>query len=156
MENDANEIIPGLWQGAAPPSPESVLGDGFTALVLCARDFQPKTEEFPGVVVVHAPFDDTEKPSKDQLDTAVWASAQVEQLHKKAHKVLVTCQAGINRSGLVVALALHRIKGWPGDFCIQVVKQKRVPFGRTWDPYCPEPLCNSAFRQFILRACPRK
>lgn len=154
MENDANEIIPRLWQGAAPPSPESVLEDGFTALFLCARGMPFESETFPGVLTVRAPFNDTENPSEKERSVAVKAAQHVKLLHDQGHNVLVTCQAGINRSGLVVALALHLIKGWKGEFCIEVIRQKRIPFGLTWDPYCPQPLCNSAFREIVLKTCP--
>jgi len=125
---DANEIAPGLWQGSKPPMDGTVKGRGFTHLVLCAREWQPSDELFPGVQVIHAPNDD--HPAYGHLDreklrTAIVAARQVAEAIKKGGMALVTCAQGINRSGLVSALALHFLYGWSGSQCIDRVRKKR-------------------------------
>ncbi|WP_301119855.1 protein-tyrosine phosphatase family protein [Mycolicibacterium fortuitum] len=49
--------------------------------------------------------------------------------------VLVHCQAGLNRSSLIVARALHIREGWPGERIIAHLRAKRSP----------AVLCNPAF-----------
>jgi len=44
---------------------------------------------------------------------------------KDGDKVLVTCVAGVNRSGLVVALAIHEFMGCSGKACIDLVRKNR-------------------------------
>lgn len=123
---DAHEIVPGLWQGSLPETGDTVARAGFQTLVLCARDYQPTSAEFPEVNVIHAPFDDERKLGEPSLRTAVQAASSVARLLLQGEKILVTCFAGINRSGLVVALALHRAFGYSGRSCIELVRRRRV------------------------------
>ena len=148
MENDADEIIKNLWMGAAPPRGGSVLDDGFTVIVLRAEEFQPEANEFPGVKeVIHAGFDDTNDPPPGMFDIAEEAATLVAHYVRAGEKVLVTCMAGLNRSGLVTAWALHKLKGWPGGYCLHTVREKRKPNRRVLTPYDPAPLCNKAFQK---------
>ena len=149
MENDADEIIPRLWQGSAPPNTRSVAQDGFTAVVLCAWEYQP--ESFEGVQhVLRCPIDDVRNPSESHFKLAFETGEKVARLHSEGHNILVACMAGLNRSGLVSAFSLHLIHGWPGNFCAELIKQKRKPFARSWDPYYPDPLNNRAFLARVL------
>ena len=67
---------------------------------------------------------------------AVWAHAR----WAAGDRVLVRCQAGLNRSGLVTALVLM-LAGWePAD----AVRQLRVARS-------PHALCNAAFVAWLLR-----
>lgn len=72
----------------------------------------------------------------------------LEQLHEIADKVneyrakgttLVHCQAGLNRSGLVSALALHK-SGMKAADAIALLREKRSRLV----------LCNGAFRNYLL------
>ncbi len=121
---DAHEIIPGLWQGGAPPSGDDVAKAGFDLLVLCATGWQPPSEDFPGVGVIRAPFDD-HVLNVDERGTARRAARMVASALKAGRKVLVTCVAGINRSGLVTALAIHERMGYSGKACVELVRGKR-------------------------------
>ena len=127
-ELDAHEIGVRLWQGAFPPSGPKVREAGFDMVVLCARELQLPPEAHPGVEVVHAPNDDSEAfpLTKEKLRIAVRAADIVVQRIQAGGKVLVTCAAGLNRSGLVSAIALHKMYGWGGDECIRTVRTKRV------------------------------
>lgn len=145
---DASEIIPGLWQGGEPPLGTAVALHGFHTLVLCAREIQPDKEQFPGVEVIYAPNDD--EPSKypftlKDLKVAVKASSGVASALLEGHNVLVTCAAGINRSGLVVALTLHRLYGWGGAKCIEHVRKKRGFRRGLW------PISNPHFFRLLQR-----
>jgi protein-tyrosine phosphatase len=104
---------------------------GFDTVVFCAREYQPSPTHFPGVRVLHAPFDDENWLLKESLETAVRAASEIAVRFSEQEKILVTCQAGINRSGFVVALALHKIYGYSGNKCIELVRQGRQLDGDT-------------------------
>jgi protein-tyrosine phosphatase len=123
---DANEIVPGLWQGSIPPRGNVLARYGFDVVVLAASEFQFPASLFEGVTVIHAPNDDHGSPlTREQLDTAISAAKEVATRVKDGQKVLSTCAQGVNRSGLISALALHFVYGWNGDHCIGVVRRKR-------------------------------
>jgi len=125
---DAHEIAPNLWQGGAPPYGTAVAEGGFDVLVLCAREIQPPSVYFPDVQVIHAPNDDHPAfghLTKNKLQTAISAARRVASAVQEGKKVLVTCAAGLNRSGLVTSIALHMLYGWPGSQCIQTVRANR-------------------------------
>lgn len=104
---DANRIVRGLWMGSRPLAGRAVSEAGFDLLVLCAEEYQPPAWQFPGVSVVHAPFDDNEfGPTPQEQKIAQRAAEQVASHLRDGAKVLVTCFAGRNRSGLVCALAM--------------------------------------------------
>jgi protein-tyrosine phosphatase len=60
---------------------------------------------------------------------------------KENKKVLVRCQAGYNRSGLVVALVLLRL-GYTADDAIALIREKRSEHA----------LCNELFVEYIQDA----
>lgn len=125
---DADEIVPGLWQGSLPPPGGSIRAAGFQMLVLCAREYQLPAEDYPGVQVVHAPNDDHDHHplDREKLQVALGAAHEVAQAVRGGQVTLVTCAAGLNRSGLVSALSLHLLFGWAGPKCIQQVQQRRT------------------------------
>ena len=114
-----------LWQGGAD---DVASGEHFDVIVLCAEEFQPASHIIakPGTQVVHAPNDDSGHPlSREQATVAIAASRVAARAFREGKKVLISCMQGRNRSGLVTALALHRLYGMAGDRCAQYVKQKR-------------------------------
>jgi protein-tyrosine phosphatase len=125
---EAHEIVPGLWQGSRPPTGRTVASAGFDVAVFCALEYQPPGSYFPGVQVIHAPNDDDPlfPISKQDLQTAVVTASRLADLLAKDRKILVTCMAGINRSGLVVALTLHKVFGYSGHTCIELVRERRT------------------------------
>jgi protein-tyrosine phosphatase len=129
-----------LWQGGADDVTKAH-GEGFQVVVLCAEEFQPArhiiaTEDME---VIHAPNDDSEKPlTRDQLTTAIAASRVVASRFRQGKKVLVSCMQGRNRSGLVTALALHRIYGMAGERCRGYIRSK-----------VPHALTNPSFNKFL-------
>jgi hypothetical protein len=124
---EANQIYPGLWQGSAPPQGSILRDAGFSLLVLCAQEHQPPGRLFEGVTVLNAPNDDHSylPPSREQLQIALDAANQVAKAVQQQNKVLVTCWMGINRSGLVTALALHKLLGISGLEACALIRKAR-------------------------------
>ncbi len=122
-----NEIFPNLWQGSAPAPGKTLHTFGFHTLVLCAKEYQPRGKDFQGLRIIHAPNDDnfTRPPTKDELHIAIQAAQEVKRDFLQGKKILITCMAGRNRSGLVMAFALHLLTGQSGLECANLIKQKR-------------------------------
>lgn len=148
---EGDEIVPNLWQGSYPGTGRAVAASGFKMLVLCAVELQEPAELFPNVEVVHAPnYDDYENPlNQERLKIAVDAARRVAAAVGEGRKVLVTCRAGMNRSGLVSALALHFLNNWDGETCIRKVRQNRTE----WKGF--KPLSNSDFIRALRRLKPK-
>lgn len=124
---DANEIAPNLWQGSCPPEGPTLRSQAFDVLVLCAEEYQPPTETFFGVRVIHVPFDDDfeEPPSEPTLQRIFRTAWFLTSELRKGRKVLVTCWAGHNRSGFVVGMTLHHLLGMTGQQAIQTIQRRR-------------------------------
>lgn len=123
---EANLIAPGLLVGSAPPLGSAVRHSGVDVLVLCAEEFQPSSRNFPGVLVIHAPFDDGELDEATRRMSRE-AASRVALHMQEGRTVLVTCMAGRNRSALVAALALMRLTGLPGAEWAAHLRRKRRP-----------------------------
>lgn len=124
---EADEIVPQIWQGSYPGEGRYVAASGFSQLVLCAQELQTPVEAFPDVEVVHAPnYDDgVHDLTRDLLRIAIEAARRVKVAYMQGRKSLITCRAGMNRSGLVTGLALHMIFGWDGRTCIKRIQKNR-------------------------------
>ena len=146
MSLDASEICAGLWQGSMPMPGEGVARAGFNALVLCAQEYQPDSSEahYPGVSVIYAPNDDAPALTERQWKTAVKAGQLVAGLVLRGRKVLVTCQAGLNRSGLVSALAVREIYRCSGLDAATLVQNRRR-----------KALCNPHFVELLSKLPPK-
>lgn len=116
-------VIGNLYQGAAPP-PRG-LENMFDAVVLMASEYQPNEKQFEGIEVLHAPIRDT-KPAPDEIQRAYAAAKWVSKRLKSGKKVLVSCMAGLNRSGFVSAMALV-MDGYNPKSAIHLVKNARGP-----------------------------
>jgi hypothetical protein len=137
---DADEIADRLWQGAMPPTGPRVRRAGFDVLVLCSEEYQPAPALFPGVRVIHAPNEDAPSLSDVQWQTVLGASVGVAEAIREGAKVLVTCTAGLNRSGLVSALTLiHLAEGTVSASEVVAQIQGRREMA----------LCNDAFVELI-------
>jgi hypothetical protein len=125
MTLDAHEIYPGLWQGSAP-QPEDVCPERFDLVVFCAEEFQPRAKDFPCTRVLLAPNDDQRRPpTREEWLRAVGAAKIVAKSIRAGDKCLVTCMAGLNRSGLVSALVVHFLTGASGQACVEYVQARR-------------------------------
>jgi len=121
---DASRIVSGLYQGSIPATGGAARRSGFHVIVLCAEEYQPRGHEFEGPLVVHAPMDDG-KITPELWETAVQAATHVAKARRAGKRVLVTCAAGRNRSGLVSALSLMMLEGLSGRRAVALVKSKR-------------------------------
>ena len=100
--NDISWILPGrLAQGSLvtrPPSPH------FDVIVLCAEEHQAPSLRIPGARILRLPLRDVEDPTRHEIKAAFQAAQYLASMLIDRHKkVLVTCRAGWNRSGLVTS-----------------------------------------------------
>lgn len=135
---DVDRVADRLWIGSAPPPGPDLADAGFDVVVLCAEEYQPRSAWFQGLTsVVHAGFDDG-RPSQAELERAVGAATRVVGHLDRARRVLVTCMAGRNRSGLVCALVLHLRYGVSGARAVTELQRRREGA-----------LCNPHFVRFL-------
>lgn len=124
-ELDATRIATRIYQGSAPPPGPDVRRCEFNVLVLSAMEYQPPSEMFPGVRVVHVPLDDA-KLTRAEWVRAVAAADQVARaVRDKDARALITCAMGRNRSGLVTALTLYLLTGERGDKIVRHIQRRR-------------------------------
>lgn len=136
---NANEVIPGLWQGARPKAGKY----GFDVVVLAADEYQPKDDKFPDAWVVRARLSDVKNPETKTWPQAIAAAIEVAQALREGKTALVTCGQGYNRSGLVTALAL-RLLDYSVDEAVRLIRAARgqnglrnrtfLRFVRAFDP----------------------
>lgn len=139
---DLSAIIPGrLWQSGtleAEGAMEAIRDAGITYVVNLCGDgpvlsppdpLRPFTE-------VRWEIDDGPLPDLDQLDAVV---SRVCAAIQQGERVLVHCYAGLNRSGLVNALVVRRLKGVSGAELVAYIRRRR-----------PGALSNRRFVQHIL------
>src|SRR5512135_379080 len=130
--------------GSAPPIGYGVR-EHFDVLVLCAMEYQLPSECFPGVEVIHAPMNDDGTPmTRDEMEIAVRTAGKVIRHLCNKRRVLSTCRAGRNRSGIVSALALCL---GPPKFSPQRAIS-RIKFARG-----PGAMVNPYFQDFLHRFC---
>lgn len=133
---DANRLIERFWIGSAPSADKDLGACGFDTVVLCAEEYQPR-KAFGSASTVHAGFDDA-KIDPRTVYVATRAAEEVARRWRRGERVLVTCMAGRNRSGLVSALALKRLGGMSGHKALRHVQAMR-----------PNALSNPDFAQFL-------
>ena len=154
-------IAPGLYQGQAPPCGPTLRQAGIDTLVLCAEEWQPPYNidpvcaavlgyhpalpAYPGVQLVYAPADDDfdKPPSPAVLELAGKAAAAAAFRILQGGKVMVSCWAGKNRSGLVTCLTLQGLTGIGGPGILQHMAKAR-----------PQALTNPQFRAAIQKIRP--
>lgn len=140
---DVSQIGPRLYQGSYPPMGDVLKEHGFDVVVLAAREYQPEAIRFVGVRVIHAPMNDCPDVPVVQ---ARRVAAEVARLWKRGARILVTCQAGLNRSGLITALAWRYITGRSGREAVRAVKRGRGD----------EALFNNYFRAYLEQLEPAR
>jgi protein-tyrosine phosphatase len=126
-----SEIAPNLWQGGCEnglplPAPIRHL------VSLYPWESYKVKHELDSTVAVRM-HDSTEQAMEQIPVLAAWVNAC-----RKNGPVLVHCQAGLNRSSLVVAMALM-LEGSTADAAIALIRSKR-------SPAC---LCNPMFEQWL-------
>lgn len=138
-----HQVRGNLWMGGAPPV-GSIVSRHFDALALCAIEYQVPNA-FPGVETIAVPINDDGSPmTKQEMKSAVLAAGHVVSWLSAGKSVLVTCYAGLNRSGLVAAIAL--CKGPSPVRAAQAVRMIRDARG-------PNALRNDYFIKFLKEYC---
>lgn len=122
---DVNRVAPKLYFGSAPRVGSALTRAGFDVVLLCAREYQPRSRELPGVLVVHCGIDNSLAPTEAEIETAIDASRVAATAVMDGKRVLISCWMGKNRSGLVMALTLMRLYGLSGPEAVQAVQAAR-------------------------------
>ena len=104
---DCHRVVGNLLQGSYP-TPGHTVSRYAQVLVLCARELQPPGTIYPGLLkVVHCPLNDDGSPMTEMEKKIARTVAKRVRLYlDQGLTVLSTCHMGLNRSGLVSALAL--------------------------------------------------
>jgi protein-tyrosine phosphatase len=103
-------------------------------------EYQPDPEKFPGVRVLQCPFMDDDDPEIfPEAMLLTCAKIAAYQVHA-GNKVLVTCQMGWNRSGIVTALTLYRLYKITGQEALEAVRNAR-----------PHALSNEFFADYLRK-----
>ena len=135
-EYSPDEILPGLWQGGTEddeildyPAPDhhyARLGHRggvaypFDVVVTLYADAQPAPW---GVKEHRFGFPDGPIDNNDARE-AIDLARQAHRAWRKGRNVLIRCQAGVNRSGLVSALVLM-LEGYEPHEAIELLRQRR-------------------------------
>lgn len=122
-----SEIAPNLYQGGC--SNGMVLPDNIKHMVSLY-----KWQEYKVLHELETKLTITMFDSHDQTYEKIDAIADLVNACRQDGPVLVHCQAGLNRSGLVVATALIK-SGMTADEAIALIQEKRSPAA----------LCNTSF-----------
>lgn len=128
-----SEIVPGLWQGGCDSS--LVLPEFFRHVVSLHPWERYRVTRLPHTYLTIKAYDSTDQAMDIVDPVARWVNAL-----RKDGPVLVHCQAGLNRSGVVVARSLMLEEGMSAEEAIALIRNKR-------SPAC---LCNEAFVQWLL------
>lgn len=137
-----SEILPGLWMGGT--SDQATLGHSDAKLEITPFHFDTVATLYASAVPVdwyvkelRLGFYDHDQVDIDQhdLDQLV---ASLYSDWQAGKRVLIRCQAGWNRSGLVTGLVLMR-EGFSAQEAIDLIRRMRSP----------NALCNSAFEQHL-------
>ncbi len=121
---DFTRIVSKVYQGSGPVPGAKLRDAGFSALVLCAEEWQ-WADHWYDVPVIRAPFMDDGTLTPEMWKIACNAADKVTNIALQGRRVLTTCLAGRNRSGLVNALALVRLHGWSGRQATEWIQQRR-------------------------------
>lgn len=138
-----SEVLPGLWQGGTDDYDVLHYGRGSTGV---------GKEDFDFVVTMYAsanPVDWFVREVRYGIYDHDMNDFNVEDLHdivamshnewKAGMRVLIRCQAGLNRSGLVMALVLIR-DGYTAAEAIHLIRSQRGEAA----------LCNRVFENWLL------
>ena len=140
-----SEVLPNLWQGGTAGDDEMMYGRALPKA-------RVTNEHFDTVVTMYAyaqAVDWHVKELRHGIYDSDMQDFDAEELFdivrtahtdwKKGKRVLIRCQAGWNRSGLVMTLVLLR-DGMPAKEAISLIRETRSPHA----------LCNKHFVQFLL------
>lgn len=136
FKDDAGRIGGSIYQGSMP---DSDWIESFDVLVLAAWENNDPSF-YANVRTIVAPGEDVRDWPVDADDIDRWREAAKDvALHvRNGREVLVTCMAGLNRSSMITAMALHNLMGWDGEECVRWVQERR-----------PGALFNPSFKRWL-------
>lgn len=134
---DASRVVDRLWIGGRPPAQMPLAP--FAVVALCAAEYQPTSVAFVGDVVRARLRDHA--PSTAELAAAGMAGTRVAAALRRGERVLVTCDAGTNRAGLVAGIALLQVTQMTPEMVAAAVRAARGP----------DALGNPHFMRFLER-----
>lgn len=140
---DADEIAPHLYLGSYPHRYRNggLKAMGFDTLVLAAEELQAE-DLFEDVEVYRVPLFDVSDPKANDPREILKAAKFVAARIAEGKNVLVTCAMGMNRSALVLGLALRmRYPELTGDAAVELIRSRRSPT-----------LVNPTFETIVRRA----
>lgn len=126
-----SEILPGLWQGGTEdhdvvgsPRPDGHYERGypFDVVVTLYADAQPVPWHVEELRFGYYDAALTEEATK----RAVWIARYAHSRWLAGNRVLIRCQAGVNRSSMVMALVLM-LTGYSAVDAIQLIRERRSP-----------------------------
>lgn len=141
-----SEVLPGLWQGGTADHDTLRFGrSGYGDAEVTKSDFDFVVTLYSDAnpvdwFVEEVRFGFYDSDMRD-IDLARLERA-VEQAHaawKAGDRVLIRCQAGWNRSGLIMALVLMR-EGYGAMDAVELIRDRRSPYA----------LCNETFVRWLI------
>lgn len=117
--SDFAEVVPGLYIGAHP-EPEDPFELGATVVVSLTTGTSARSVPRNGVLI-HWPIEDGPIPQPEVLDSL---ASFIDTTLRVSAAVYVHCQAGMNRSALVVARVLMA-RGMSAEDAIDLVRERR-------------------------------
>jgi hypothetical protein len=104
----------------------------FALVVLSAKEYQPKGK-MPRILLatprLYVPLNDSSRLKGRELkDTVHFADQAAKAVTKeilRGKNALVTCWAGLNRSGLISGLAIKKLSGLPGPEVTFLIRKRR-------------------------------
>jgi len=118
------EIRRGLYMGSKRAlSPEFPL---FSVYVSMAREIRPPKSVLDRFESMWVKMDDVDwdfRNDPETIQALLDVSETLAQLVKQGHKVLIVCNMGMNRSGLMTAMVLMQL-GWPLNKALKKIKQR--------------------------------
>jgi len=137
-----SQILPGLWQGGTDRNDEIGRGiqsritrDKFNSVYTMAALSNPVNR---GIKEVRFAINDGDMTDFDPHTDLYPIVLMAHNDWKAGKKVLIRCQAGWNRSGLLMALVLIRDGRTPSD-AIRIIRKMRSPHA----------LCNYKFQEWL-------
>lgn len=121
IQADATEILPGLWQGDQF-SGAAAVAEGFDMNVnLTPHTTNASMPALPANYIVW-PISDGPLPD---IERAFLIARRIAAAVMDNKRVMVHCAAGLNRSGLVMALAVREILRISGKDALELVRSRR-------------------------------
>ena len=140
-----SEVVPGLWQGGTHDDDVVWMGERQTKHAITVKDFDFVTTLYADAnpvnwFVQEIRYGIYDSNMKDfDMEELIGVVNMTHRAWKKGKRVLVRCQAGWNRSGLVTALVLIK-DGMDAQTAIALLREKRSPLA----------ICNSTFERWLI------